>query len=185
MENKIYYYLINNEIKKANYEMPIRAINYQWHYENWFNSIQPCNITESEFRKIKMALPPDYSKPIDVTDIIYDNNGVIVFKKKGHNNTVDLDELQNEFNEMVDNILDSEDYHDIIWKFFLPHLKQPKQVESEKIESIEFADWISENYFVSSSGLYHHNNWNGDMDTLVNYTTKELYEIFLKEKNIS
>lgn len=59
-----------------------------------------------------------------------------------------------------------------------------KYFKDKKCTSIEFADWISENYFVSSSGLYHHNNWNGDMDTLINYTTKELYEIFLKEKNI-
>jgi len=55
--------------------MPKRSSfqNAFWNKEDfnyWYISLQPCEISESELKKIKMALPPDYSKPIDVTDIV-------------------------------------------------------------------------------------------------------------------
>ena len=57
--------------------------------KQWLNSLQPCEISESELNKIYTHLSivvtdvclRDYIKnQIEVTDIISDNNGVITFK---------------------------------------------------------------------------------------------------------
>lgn len=92
----------------ANEKMPV--INEQWHTYNsnllkWSESIQPCEISESELEKVKNSIK-DYwhthNNPIEVTDLIADygcdhdgvwrqklmfkqpsdNNGVITFKEK-------------------------------------------------------------------------------------------------------
>jgi len=57
-------------------------------YADWYSSLQPCEISESELEKIinseeyliayKIA---GMSNPIELSDIIYDNNGVITFKE--------------------------------------------------------------------------------------------------------
>lgn len=58
---------------------------YDTHYHNWLSSLQPCEISESELDKISnylKTLPCGFvSNPIDVTDIVKDNNGVITFKQ--------------------------------------------------------------------------------------------------------
>ena len=80
-----YYYLINGKIMAANEKMP--EINEQWHNYNsnllkWSESLQPCEISESELCLILSNVSKlDYDNPIEVTDIISDNNGVISFKE--------------------------------------------------------------------------------------------------------
>lgn len=80
-----YYYLINGKIMAANEKMP--EINEQWHNYNsnllkWSESLQPCEISESELCLILSNVTKlDYDNPIEVTDIISDNNGVISFKE--------------------------------------------------------------------------------------------------------
>lgn len=62
-------------------------IKYQRYYNNWHSSLQPCEISESELENIKLHLAVNKQlcafrdSPIDVTDIISDNNGVISFKE--------------------------------------------------------------------------------------------------------
>lgn len=69
-----YYYLINNRIMSANEKMP--EINEQWHNYNsnllkWSESLQPCEISESELDKIKLNVGLEsYNTPIEVTDIV-------------------------------------------------------------------------------------------------------------------
>ena len=45
-------------------------------------------------------------------------------------------------------------------------------------EAVMFAEWIYKNYISNGIGKYYHNNWNGDLDTLVNYTTQELFTLY-------
>lgn len=84
------YYLINNTIKKGS-EMPNSlAYDHPNQYRGdraiWGNSLQPCEISESELEKIEMYLTKNMSmymnssNLIDITDIVSDNNGVITFK---------------------------------------------------------------------------------------------------------
>ncbi len=69
-----YYYLINGKIMAANEKMP--EINEQWHNYNsnllkWSESLQPCEISESELDKIKLNVGLEsYNTPIEVTDIV-------------------------------------------------------------------------------------------------------------------
>lgn len=62
---------------------------YQELYSRWKHNLQPCEISESEVDKVienRLNLlsicQETYieSKPIEVTDIVEDNNGVITFK---------------------------------------------------------------------------------------------------------
>ena len=84
-----YYYILNGKIMSANEKMP--EINEQWHNYNsnllkWSESLQPCEISDGELTKINQYLFDDgreyIANPIEVTDIISDNNGVISFKDK-------------------------------------------------------------------------------------------------------
>ena len=77
-----HYYLINGKIMSANEKMP--EINEQWHNYNsnllkWSESLQPCEISESELLKIHNYLftkksidshTGDGVNPIEVTDIV-------------------------------------------------------------------------------------------------------------------
>ncbi len=71
----------------ANEKMPRQANKYVYigiDYINWKNSLQPCEISESELMKIKehLTFPSNLNLDnIEVTDIISDNNGVITFKQ--------------------------------------------------------------------------------------------------------
>lgn len=95
-----YYYLINGKIMSSNEKMPeipnFIAVNqyyatklrfeYSDKYDVWKNSLQPCEISESEFEKVEKHILKSQniftSTPIEVTDIISDKNGVISFKEK-------------------------------------------------------------------------------------------------------
>lgn len=73
----------------ANEKMPRQANKYVYigiDYINWKNSLQSCDISESESEKVKKKLViSGYVLSLDtieVTDIIEDNNGVISFKDK-------------------------------------------------------------------------------------------------------
>ncbi len=85
----------------ANEKMPMIGIkrpltdNYYKSIENdWLNSLQPCEISESELEKVKKKLViSGYVLSLDtieVTDIISDNNGVITFKEKEQRYIVDI-----------------------------------------------------------------------------------------------
>lgn len=71
-----YYYIINGKIMSANEKMP--EINEQWHNYNsnllkWSESLQPCEISESELEKVIKHYLQDCSmssNPIEVTDIV-------------------------------------------------------------------------------------------------------------------
>lgn len=71
-----YYCLINGKIMSANEKMPV--INEQWHTYNanllkWSESLQQCEISESELEKVIKYYIQDCSmssNPIDVTDLI-------------------------------------------------------------------------------------------------------------------
>ena len=70
-----HYYLINGTVKKGG-EMPnekdIDTLrDYKQHYNNWLSSLQPCDIDESELKKIKEHLMFYIGEPpIDITDIV-------------------------------------------------------------------------------------------------------------------
>jgi hypothetical protein len=92
-----YYYLLNGKIMAANEKTPESNLDkfsklihpkVSVEYADWYSSLQPCEISESELEKIinseeyliayKIA---GMSNPIELSDIIYDNNGVITFKE--------------------------------------------------------------------------------------------------------
>ena len=119
-----YYYLLNGKIMSANEKMPV--INEQWHTYNsnllkWSESLKPCEISESELDRIKFYHRFNYNNPIEVTDIISDNNGVVIFKHK-------LPKASERVEEIMSNI---------------------KQVE--EIEAVEFIEWCRLNKYVPSS----------------------------------
>lgn len=69
----------------ANEKMPRQANKYVYigiDYINWKNSLQSCDISDSELDKIAWAVTEPLDSIIDVTNLISDNNGVITFKEK-------------------------------------------------------------------------------------------------------
>lgn len=80
-----YYYLKDNRIWVANEKMPKTDFNFI--IKEWLNSLQPCEISETlmsdlvnYLRDFEMGI---YSPiPTDISDLVYDNNGVITFKEK-------------------------------------------------------------------------------------------------------
>lgn len=69
-----YYYLINGKIMSENEKMPVIKHEY-YDFEsdmfNWLNSLQPCEISESELCLILSNVSKlDYDNPIEVTDIV-------------------------------------------------------------------------------------------------------------------
>lgn len=79
-----YYYLLNGKIMSANEKMPeLRIVQhkdynqkfedskFKMFYNNWLNSLQPCEISESELCLILSNVTKlDYDNPIEVTDIV-------------------------------------------------------------------------------------------------------------------
>ena len=104
MGNKDKYYLINGKIMKGG-EMPkgedyvsIKPtfFNKTWFESDkkeWMSSLKPCEISESElFLILSNVSKLDYDNPIDVTDIVSDNDGVIKFKEPNQFNVIIVDE---------------------------------------------------------------------------------------------
>lgn len=222
-----HYYLINGTVKKGG-EMPdgqdymqTRRISfdeledyfdnesYDFDKKRWLSSLQPCEISETlmsdltnYLRDFEMGI---YSpKPTNISDLVYDNNGVITFKQPqkiqigdkieytiDNKNTPQLHGKT--FRVKVASIDENNCYvyapygQDIvpIEQAKLVGSKQPKQVESE-CEAVEFAEWMYENRYVKYFG---NDSMNCDkwykQYTLPNreyYTTKQLYEIFKNRK---
>ena len=83
-----YYYLLNGKIMSANEKMPeLRIVQhkdynqkfedskFKMFYNNWLNSLQPCEISESELCLILSNVTKlDYDNPIEVTDLIKEIN---------------------------------------------------------------------------------------------------------------
>lgn len=70
-----HYYLINGTVKKGSKMPDEKDIDtlrdYKQHYNNWLSSLQPCDIDESELKKIKEHLMFYIGEPpIDITDIV-------------------------------------------------------------------------------------------------------------------
>ena len=121
-----YYYLLNGKIMWSYEKMP--EINEKWQTYNanllkWSESLQPCDISESEKAKVIHTIlanntSVNLSNPIDVTDIVEeiyckcncgesfiefkkpsDNNGVITFKPKQVEEIEAVDSLLNTFGQ--------------------------------------------------------------------------------------
>lgn len=90
-----------------------------------------------------------------------------------HENNGRIYEDERESIEFVDIYLESGDYN---------HLKKVLSLslptDSKEKEAVGFAEWVYKNYISNGIGKYYHNNWNGDLDTLVNYTTQELFTLY-------
>ena len=78
-----YYYLINGKIMSANDKMPqgedyvslnpthFNKLDFDIDAKQWLNSLQPCEISESELCLILSNVTKlDYDNPIEVTDIV-------------------------------------------------------------------------------------------------------------------
>jgi hypothetical protein len=115
-----YYYLLNGKVMKGG-EMPNitnpnndSLIYGDTYIRRWLSSLQPCDISESEFEKIKNKVYTfnncHADNPIDVTDIVEERNHTQLLR----NPPIDKFEL-----------------------FF----KQPKEVDSE-IEAVESQESI-------------------------------------------
>lgn len=101
-----YYYLISGKLYWANSEMP-KLTMYSPFYDSEImilkDSLQPCEITERDLNRIINRFKTfDYSNPINVTDLVNDDNGVVTFK---HPKQVD------------------ESLQDIIWQKFYDEVK--------------------------------------------------------------
>lgn len=112
-----HYYLINGTVKKGSKMPDEKDIDtlrdYKQHYNNWLSSLQPCDIDESELKKIKEHLMFYIGEPpIDITDIV--SAQVICTATRCDGECI-------ECNHMSIGIT----------------FKQPKQVESE-CEAVEF-----------------------------------------------
>ena len=148
-----HYYLLNGTVKKGSKMPDEKDIDtlrdYKQHYNNWLSSLQPCDIDESELKKIKEHLMFYIGEPpIDITDIV--SAQVICTATRCDGECI-------ECNHMSIGIT----------------FKQPKQVESE-CEAVEFAEWIA-----LSKWKYNGNTktWYNYTETIFP-TTKQLYEIF-------
>jgi len=81
-----HYYLINGKVMKGG-EMPEitnpnndSLIYGDTYIRRWLSSLQPCDISESEFEKIKEYLIIYIGEPpIDITDLLYEKNNKIYF----------------------------------------------------------------------------------------------------------
>lgn len=175
---KRYYYLLNGKLYWANSEMP--NVNdfkskpfcesglckaYEDELKDWHSSLQPCEITEGELRNIQNYLFHNRKDlmmkydVLEVTDLVNDENGVVRFRE---NKLTGINKITKRAKR--------------IREFTKRYLNKPKQVD-EASEAVEFAEWLHENYNQTTTG-WHYDNWGGDMETFVNYTTNQLYEIF-------
>lgn len=205
-----YYYLINGTVKVSYYKIPKIEIGesfYEFRYRNWEESLQPCEIDESEIMKIYVHLFPNlsYNKqdftPIDITDIVLEKDGKIYFK----NNDMELSALQKHRKtwvgksdewlfERLNNELKSkiETIHDLL-----------NQIDTNNsFHAINFTEWVCDNWIKDP---FPRKEFDDDIIRYTNigsiygeeelkiYTIKELYEIFCievlgiksKEKNVN
>lgn len=156
-----YYYLLNGKIMSANEKMPI--INEQWHNYNssllkWSESLQQCEISESELNKIKGYLWGKTSEnPIEVTDIVWE--------------------------KLIDYAVEDDTNSSFKTDIFF---KQPKQVE--EIEAVEFLDFVlSSGWHLNPHSKENRwrtiEQINSTKPMLSDgITTKQLYEMFKNQK---
>jgi hypothetical protein len=74
-------------------------------------------------------------------------------------------------------------FFDIYTSYYKKSNELDKMVELADDYAIEFAEWCDDNYFKNGKG---NSNWSASMDWDDNekFTTKELLEIFKKEKGL-
>ena len=166
-----YYYLINNKIMKASSEMPIRTNeeeNYRYLIQNWKKSLQPCEIKDLEFDKVKKhykewtefgvmsddEMNERLKNPIEVTDI-------------------------------VDSTYDKE--HNIDIAFFKSPIKSFKAAfdlvegvrDNSKVEAVEIQEFLE---WAFNSNWFYYIELKQWKQSVRYKTTAELYEIFKKIK---
>ena len=165
--------MINGKIMSANEKMPeLRIVQhkdynqkfedskFKMFYNNWLNSLQPCEISESELCLILSNVTKlDYDNPIEVTDIV--NASVICKVERCDGECI-------ECNHMAIRIV----------------FKQPKQVE--EIEAVEFVEWTNDLIKCDYYPVYNEKtNKLSYWENRKNYTkitTKQLYQIFKNQK---
>lgn len=188
MEKK-HYYLKDNRIWMANEKMPdanYTENDYEYLLKKWLYSLQPCEIGESELDKIKKHITYMYdANPIEVTDIISDNNVVITFKENKNRKTVlkEVEYLSNtdlafflhwfeEFRFVED--LNDFSIDDIVNQYRRDYpINKTKQVDGE-IKAVEFAEWKDKLHPSKNKDCYT-SNFPGHYFLKTNI---ELYKIF-------
>lgn len=143
-----YYYLLNGKIMSANEKMPDKLSYKSYHLDfeidtkQWYNSLQPCEISESELEKIISEL----------------NNSRIIYPRK--NELIEVTDMIR--TEEIKTITKSGTITD--YKFFFKQpsdnngvisFKQPKQVG--EIESV--AGYVAFNINGIISGIYSNLEW--------------------------
>lgn len=107
----LYYYFPNGRLMKSITKIPDKSkyvepfIIYNEDYNYWYVSLKNCDINETEVDKMfrylgtKTMFGTDFrahqyslGKPIEVTDILVDNNGVITFKRPKDIHVIIVDE---------------------------------------------------------------------------------------------
>lgn len=160
---KKHYYLINNTIKKGD-EMPLEeyyqepnliyTCQYQVDYNQWLNSLQPCDISEIELDKVIKHLyycnkdKRDFefkemitsNNPIEVTDIIYVN-----YDSKNDIDVIEFKEQSKEV-EIDDNFIYSINTKELISEL-------DKWIEQCDIKINEFSEVGMENSMLSSMAM--------------------------------
>ena len=96
MQNEKHYFLINGTVKVSDSKMPEKRIvqhkdynqkfedyKYKTFYDNWLFYLQPCDIDESEFDKVKRYVfnNGNVFKTTEITDIVFEKDGKIYFKQ--------------------------------------------------------------------------------------------------------
>ena len=143
-----HYYLINGTVKKGG-EMPIQHLANI--YADWYLSLQPCEISESELEKICEYLNRKFGinydeiqngNPIDVTDIVEEKS---------------IRELENRYkNQSSGTVGFAADYIYKDYIFFKQPIERQKQVDGE-IEAV--AGYVAFNVNGIISGIYSNLEW--------------------------
>lgn len=96
MQNNKHYYLLNSKVMVSDSKMPEKRIvqhkdynqkfedyKYKTFYDNWLFYLQPCDIDESEFDKVKRYVfnNGNVFKTTEITDIVFEKYGKIYFKQ--------------------------------------------------------------------------------------------------------
>lgn len=93
--------------------------------------------------------------------------------------------LESQFEQsdkMYSDLLAKKDDFKLKWENAENEIAKLKASKSEANEAVEFAYFILDNFTQNTIG-WHHNNWSGDLETYVNYSPKQLYEIFKTRNN--
>jgi hypothetical protein len=152
-QEQTHYYLIGNEIKKGGlipkHEDYDDMFSYRYAKRIYIESLQPCSITDIELDKLKNHIKAaKKGEPIEVTDIITDNNGVVTFREVEESDEMDSDNL---ILTELKKLLGSEfEYHTRSWN----------------IEDIEVLNRLAISIAKSDAAKQYHSSEPVDLETL-------------------